>query len=575
LTSRQEVHVPDIQSAFFRYHRAGGHLRIWRKDGDDGRSADDFLPSGEPLDLDELRDGVWLYAEGVNGSPYALPINLVIDIPGVQTITDRIHVLPFDAATGLEETEIVGFTIHHGSTNGTPGNDIILGTDADDTLTGGAGDDIIVAGAGDDIIDAGAGSDVVFASRGHNTIDLGEASFGALSAGARSGEEGEVIREDDRPFTIEQVMVVYRLMYGDNDPWLDIYFRESVSGTIEAVEGDGVPFSESDWDERAVFDDEGNRRYVPVIQVEFDLESPVIAATHVRQQLLDYASAPTGGVHAFNTEILADLSLLALADEADDFDDLHATIDDLRMQALDNARDAAGLFASLYVNGVTIFSEGADLVITFGGLVDGDLGLFDASLAALPFISRPVIDVGRRAIVRTDNGEEIFRRGGQDIPGLDRRAFRGLDSGASGVGWLHRTGMIRERSLRNGKITLRLGTPQNTTNTINDAHALTSETLANIRVLDGSCEYVLMNRSLRTATGRTDLGTQATRRADIIAVRRDGRVDLYEVLSPSQDPEDLYQKLDEMKAALPERNRGKIFVYDLNGQPVPDTRPRG
>lgn len=64
-------------------------------------------------------------------------------------------------------------------TNGTAGNDIILGTDGADDISGYGGNDIICAGAGNDIVSTlggksriygGEGADTIWVSSGKNTI---------------------------------------------------------------------------------------------------------------------------------------------------------------------------------------------------------------------------------------------------------------------------------------------------------------------------------------------------------------------------------------------------------------------
>ena len=72
------------------------------------------------------------------------------------------------------------------------------------------------------------------------------------------------------------------------------------------------------------------------------------------------------------------------------------------------------------------------------------------------------------------------------------------------------------------------------------------------------------------ATALDTLGTQAGKRSDIVVVRRDKKVDLIEVRSPSQpDPRELITKLQEMRAALPVINRGRICLYEIDGTLIP------
>jgi len=124
----------------------------------------------------------------------------------------------------------------------------------------------------------------------------------------------------------------------------------------------------------------------------------------------------------------------------------------------------------------------------------------------------------------------------------------------------------REVRLKNGKAVLRLGTPQNTGGQFGAQHAETVLNLANGQLDDATSEYIVMNRSLKTITGRTDLGSQGSKLPDVGIVRRDGAVDLIEVQSPnSQTVPELMDKLKAMRLALPEQNRGTVFVYTLDG----------
>ena len=121
----------------------------------------------------------------------------------------------------------------------------------------------------------------------------------------------------------------------------------------------------------------------------------------------------------------------------------------------------------------------------------------------------------------------------------------------------------RETRRSNGKIALMLGTPQ----VSSGHHAGIVSFLADFRLGEEASEYLLMNRSLKTVTGRSDLGTYATWRPDVAVVTRTGRVDLYEVQSLTGNLEGLENKLRNMRGALPSANRGRIFLYDRFGQP--------
>ena len=73
----------------------------------------------------------------------------------------------------------------------------------------------------------------------------------------------------------------------------------------------------------------------------------------------------------------------------------------------------------------------------------------------------------------------------------------------------------------------------------------------------GEYEYLTTQRSWRTATGR--VGT-SRRIPDIIGVRRNGVVDGLEILSQSDLPKILENRLDEGRSTLPDWRQGDIFV---------------
>ena len=64
---------------------------------------------------------------------------------------------------------------------------------------------------------------------------------------------------------------------------------------------------------------------------------------------------------------------------------------ELRQSAFENAA-----IAEAYASGLRALSEGTDVVVTIGELADGEIRLVEADLTALPLISRPVVDFGRK-----------------------------------------------------------------------------------------------------------------------------------------------------------------------------------
>jgi len=552
--SRTEVQVPDIQSSFYRYNRGGRLLRVWRKDGSEPRTPQDFIASTDPLSLDELRDGLTLYVEAVNGSAVATTITLSVRIPDGPAIAEEIRVLPFDSVTGLSEPEIAGFTIHNGSTSGTPGNDIILGTDGDDTLNGGAGDDIIVAGAGDDVIDAGDGFDVVFASRGQNDIDLGETPIGALSAGLRSGEHEKLLHERERPFSTEELLMAYRFIYGQDDLWLQLFL--DTNGVVEAVASDGIPlFSASDWDR--CYSPDPDFAHLYKIQVEFDKNDPFEAAGRLRQELLHIFG------HAAQMRLAAEsMAIDELADAEFGPDDTEITdYQSLRTAAFDNAIETTALIGRITAEGIAMFNVGADLVLVAEDLENGN---WLAGLQLFPFVTSTVVDAGRRVVMRTI-----------DNVVLGTKIKRVIYPVGSEMGFIARRDMaLDEVAHADGSRTLLLGTPQRVVEGGQDtAHAATVlEHATGYASRTGSgqqASYVMMNRSVWTATA---VPGASGRQPDIIVVRNtpEGpKVDLYEIRSNRQTRQELEEKLNEMMTTLPEATRGGSGVIELD-EPFPN-----
>jgi hypothetical protein len=85
------------------------------------------------------------------------------------------------------------------------------------------------------------------------------------------------------------------------------------------------------------------------------------------------------------------------------------------------------------------------------------------------------------------------------------------------------------------------------------------ETKALAMAVSGDYEYITIQRSWRTATGRV---SESRRIPDIIGVRRDGRVDAYEVKSSTDKEKELSQRLREGMQSLPAKNRGQYEVLE-------------
>jgi len=88
-------------------------------------------------------------------------------------------------------------------------------------------------------------------------------------------------------------------------------------------------------------------------------------------------------------------------------------------------------------------------------------------------------------------------------------------------------------------------------------HDATIEAKAYAMAISGKYEYITMQRCWRTATSR--LGNCKSI-PDVIGVRRDGKVDAFEVQSRTDKEKDLEQRLEAGMETLPEERRGDFAV---------------
>jgi hypothetical protein len=88
-------------------------------------------------------------------------------------------------------------------------------------------------------------------------------------------------------------------------------------------------------------------------------------------------------------------------------------------------------------------------------------------------------------------------------------------------------------------------------------HAEAMNNLVNRLAASGEYEYVTIQRSWRTATGRVGDSRSIP---DVIGVRRNGVVDAWEVASRTDDPAQLLQRLQQGRQSLPVERRGTVQV---------------
>ena len=100
---------------------------------------------------------------------------------------------------------------------------------------------------------------------------------------------------------------------------------------------------------------------------------------------------------------------------------------------------------------------------------------------------------------------------------------------------------------------------QSSSSSTTPGHDRAIENQANRMAQSGTYEYVTMQRSWRTATGRV---SRSGAIPDVIGVRRDGRVDAVEVASRTDDPAALRSRLVDGMSTLPAGRRGTVSVID-------------
>lgn len=569
------------------YQVGEGLLRLWRKPADAERTVSDYIVPGQPYTAAEL--GSLLYLEAVNGAGSATVIAATLDVSGGQREADAVNVLPLDPLIGLNELKVHGYEIIRNTTGsvsleGTSGKDILIGTEAHEIINGNGEDDIILAGrnttqvvdAADDPdatkgdqIDGGAGSDLIFSWFGNNTIvpdpadeiSLAEGYgfngfFGPPPAAAPAGVAAAAPERDGQVFISKQVEAAYKQMYGADDIWLQ-GFKE-LGGKVLAVRQDGKWFSNwtIKWKKPSAISSYTGYD----VRIEHDIGGVMVAAATLRQAIMStaYWDSQRWGdfFQAQNMQEIADGVVYGEALEA---------WTELRTRNFEQAKQVATLAAQLYVNGMTLAygaaGEVADLVIAMPQALDGD---FAAMLAMLPLIPASIAPLGRaRALV--DWGFGKFRMIGANADVLLR------DSAV--VGFVLRYDLIKATGetiaprlkrvdAPNGKGAWVVGDPQKiysngVVTTHGAAHAAAIQGKADDLAATGNYSHITMNRGLNTATGR--LSADATR-PDIIAVRWDGKVEMFEYLSPPQTRPELRAKMEAAMNTLPQQYRTDVMI---------------
>jgi RHS repeat-associated protein len=216
-------------------------------------------------------------------------------------------------------------------------------------------------------------------------------------------------------------------------------------------------------------------------------------------------------------------------------------------------RAGAAIFVGALVTaaGLTIFTTGGGMALG-AALLESDVGV--VSGLAVTTGGALVTSVGVGAMA---NGIRVYMAAhsgeGETSTGQSEAADKPKDQKMSVV---KRRGMA-SRTVKDaqGKDVEVHGQIESTSKT--PGHDETIGAVAEELAKSGEYEYVTMQRSWRTATGRV---SKSGKIPDIIAVRRDGRVDVFEVASKSDTQDDLQRRMAEGMNTLPEGKRGTIQV---------------
>ena len=141
--------------------------------------------------------------------------------------------------------------------------------------------------------------------------------------------------------------------------------------------------------------------------------------------------------------------------------------------------------------------------------------------------------------------------GGRLLPELPDEAFV--------MGIIERSGMAKNPTRDiNGEEVIIWGQEHSSSTT--DGHAETIAGKAAEKANSGEYAHVLMQRSLRTALGRWFNGMRKI--PDLVCIRRDGRVDVYEVRSNNQTRFELESSLEAIMNELPPEMQGSSEVFE-------------
>ncbi len=560
------------------YWVGGGLLRLWKKHGDEPRGVSDYVAPYEQLSLSELEvspgEELAFFLEAVNGSPVATSITVTLRVPEGATITQSVRVLPLDPLVGLSEPEVAGYRIirgHGGSIVGSASNDIIIGSDYAQRIDGLGGDDVIIAGAGDDTIVGGDGSDLIFAFFANKEILIDDDD-------ALSYIEGNVVRPaaplqgrgvmgamgaDDpaQNFSAEDIIAAYQWMYGVNDIWYRGF--KQVGGTVLAVAADGHWFS--DWHVDMLTNGDQIRWNV---KIEYDIGTVLDAAAALRAAILKKI-AWSDGYQGFLMDIIgggkADIQT---------FSDALLAYKELRERGIAYAARVTEVAANLYLAFLTL-APGGDIAEVICELPEFVAGTYNLLLELFSLFPGDNPNPDPEPIARAGDGELGFAfeemalavvgkaaRAALKAAGLTRHCVT-LDvvkPAHAALGFAWRRDLLAQGKtaamkitpvVRNHRVTLIIGTAQ----AAGDGHAAAVIKHAQALANTGAFSHITLARSWRTATGRVGTSNLVP---DIIAVCWDGKVMPFEVISPSNTPAALIERMQRGMNTLPARYHTRI-----------------
>ncbi|MCC5816299.1 MAG: hypothetical protein JJT78_16230 [Leptospira sp.] len=114
------------------------------------------------------------------------------------------------------------------------------------------------------------------------------------------------------------------------------------------------------------------------------------------------------------------------------------------------------------------------------------------------------------------------------------------------------------------------GKPQKT-GTNGHAETIAEKTLE----LRDSGEYdkIYLNKGINRVLGEPKL-ISPNRRPDIVAVRKDGRIDLFEIASETDKEEDLKERMREVRDKLPEEKKGAMIYLEIDQKKYPRNKKK-